>query len=70
MLDTNLHLRGFNKESYIILFESHYDALKVSQTNSINSLREILLIATENQSALHHAYRDMHASDTPNNLCI
>ena len=57
-------LRGFNSKLFS-LFKSHYDVLNVSQ--SIQSLfKGDIVNETENQSALHHVYRDMHASSSNN----
>ena len=64
-LEYKSSLRGFNSKLFS-LFKSHYDDLKVSE--SIQSLfKGDIVNETENQSALHHIYRDMHAS-SPNNF--
>ena len=64
-LEYKSSLRGFNSKLFS-LFKSHYDDLKVSQ--SIKSLfKGDIVNETENQSALHHVYRDIHAS-SPNNF--
>jgi glucose-6-phosphate isomerase len=58
-------LKGFNKEIYN-LFDSHYDSLNLSE--QIQKLFNGAIVnSTENQSAIHHAYRDAY-SDSPNNL--
>ena len=58
-------LKGFNKEIYN-LFDSHFDSLNLSK--QIHQLFNGAIVnPTENQSAIHHAYRDAY-SDTPNNL--
>ena len=58
-------LKGFNKEIYN-LFDSHFDSLNLSE--QIQKLFNGAIInPTENQSAIHHAYRDAY-SDSPNNL--
>ena len=58
-------LKGFNKEIYN-LFDSHYDSLNLSE--QIKKLFNGAIVnPTENQSAIHHAYRDAY-SDSPNNL--
>jgi glucose-6-phosphate isomerase len=58
-------LKGFNKEIYN-LFDSHFDSLNLSE--KIHQLfNGDIVNPTENQSAIHHAYRDAY-SDTPNNL--
>lgn len=58
-------LKGFNKEIYN-LFDSHYDALNLSE--QIQKLFNGAIVnSTENQSAIHHAYRDAY-SYSPNNL--
>ena len=63
-LEYKSSLRGFNSKLFS-LFKSHYDDLKVSQ--SIQSLfKGDIVNETENQSALHHVYRDMHASSSNN----
>ena len=59
-LEYKSSLRGFNSKLFS-LFKSYYDDLKVSE--SIQSLfKGDIVNETENQSALHHVYRDMHAS--------
>ena len=64
-LEYKSSLRGFNSKLFS-LFKSHYDDLKVSE--SIQSLfKGDIVNETENQSALHHIYRDMYAS-FPNNF--
>ena len=63
-LEYKSSLRGFNSKLFS-LFKSHYDNLKVSQ--SIQSLfKGDIVNETENQSALHHVYRDMHTSSSNN----
>ena len=63
-LEYKSSLRGFNSKLFS-LFKSHYDDLKVSQ--SIQSLfNGDIVNETENQSALHHVYRDMHAFSSNN----
>ena len=58
-------LKGFNKEIYN-LFDSHFDSLNLSE--QIQKLFNGAIVnPTENQSAIHHAYRDAY-SDSPNNL--
>ena len=58
-------LKGFNKEMYD-LFDSHFDSLNLSE--QIQKLFNGATVnPTENQSAIHHAYRDAY-SDSPNNL--
>ena len=58
-------LKGFNKEIYN-LFDSHFDSLNLSE--QIQKLFNGAIVnSTENQSAIHHAYRDAY-SDSPNNL--
>ena len=58
-------LKGFNKEIYN-LFDSHYNSLNLSE--QIQKLFNGAIVnPTENQSAIHHAYRDAY-SDSPNNL--
>ena len=58
-------LKGFNKEIYN-LFDSYYDLLSLSE--QIQKLFNGAIVnSTENQSAIHHAYRDAY-SDSPNNL--
>ncbi|MDB2605042.1 hypothetical protein N9Z34_05265, partial [Gammaproteobacteria bacterium] len=58
-------LKGFNKEIYN-LFDYHYDSLNLSE--QIQKLFNGAIVnSTENQSAIHHAYRDAY-SDSPNNL--
>ena len=58
-------LKGFNKDIYN-LFDSHFDSLNLSE--KIHQLfNGDIVNLTENQSAIHHAYRDAY-SDTPNNL--
>ena len=58
-------LKGFNKEIYN-LFDSHFDSLNLSE--QIQKLFNGAVVnPTENQSAIHHAYRDAY-SDSPNNL--
>ena len=63
-LEYKSSLRGFNSKLFS-LFKSHYDNLMVSQ--SIQSLfKGDIVNETENQAALHHVYRDMHASSSNN----
>ena len=63
-LEYKSSLRGFNSKLFS-LFKSHYDDLKVSQ--SIQSLfKGDIVNETENQSALHHVYRNMYASSSNN----
>ena len=63
-LEYKSSLRGFNSKLFS-LFKSHYDDLKIS--GSIQSLfKGDIVNETENQSALHHVYRDMHASSSNN----
>ena len=63
-LEYKSSLRGFSSKLFS-LFNSHYDDLKVSK--SIQSLfKGDIVNETENQSALHHVYRDMHASSSNN----
>jgi len=58
-LEYKSSLRGFNNKLFS-LFKSHYDDLKVSE--SIQSLfKGDIVNETENQSALHHVYRDIYA---------
>ena len=58
-LEYKSSLRGFSSKLFS-LFKSHYDDLKVSQ--SIQSLfKGDIVNETENQSALHHVYRDFVA---------
>jgi glucose-6-phosphate isomerase len=58
-------LKGFNKEIYN-LFDSHFDSLNLSE--QIQKLFNGAIVnPTENQSAIHHAYREAY-SDKPNNL--
>jgi glucose-6-phosphate isomerase len=58
-------LIGFNKEIYS-LFDSYFDSLNLSE--QIHQLFNGAIVnTTENQSAIHHAYRDAY-SDSPNNL--
>ena len=48
------------------LFDSHFDSLNLSE--KIHQLFNGAIVnPTENQSAIHHAYRDAY-SDSPNNL--
>ena len=58
-------LKGFNKEIYN-LFDSHFDLLNLSEKIH-NLFNGAIVNPTENQSAIHHAYRDVY-SDNPNNL--
>ena len=58
-------LKGFNKEIYN-LFDSHFDSLNLSKQIH-QFLNGAIVNPTENQSAIHHAYRDAY-SDSPNNL--
>ncbi len=58
-------LKGFNKEIYN-LFDSHFNSLNLSQ-HILNLFSGAIVNLTENQSAIHHAYRDTY-SDKPNNL--
>ena len=58
-------LKGFNKDIYN-LFDSHFDSLNLSKQIH-QFLNGAIVNPTENQSAIHHAYRDAY-SDTPNNL--
>ena len=58
-------LKGFNKEIYD-LFDSHFDSLNLSEKTQ-KLFKGAIVNPTENQSAIHHAYRDAH-SDSPNNL--
>ena len=63
-LEYKSSLRGFNSKLFS-LFKSHYYDLKVSQ--SIQALfKGDIVNDTENQSALHHVYRDIHASNSNN----
>ena len=63
-LEYKSSLRGFNRELFS-LFKSHYDDLKVPQ--SIQSIfKGDIVNETENQSALHHVYRDLYASSSNN----
>jgi glucose-6-phosphate isomerase len=58
-------LKGFNKEIYN-LFDSHFDSLNLSE--QIQKLFNGAIVnPTENQSAIHHAYREVY-SDKPNKL--
>ena len=58
-------LKGFNKKIYS-LFDSHFNLLNLSeQIYKLFNGDEVN--PTENQSAIHHAYRDAY-SDSPNNL--
>jgi glucose-6-phosphate isomerase len=58
-------LKGFNKEIYN-LFDSHFDSLNLSE--QIQKLFNGAIVnPTENQSAIHHVYRDVY-SDNPNNF--
>lgn len=58
-------LKGFNKDIYN-LFDSHFDSLNLLE--QIQKLFNGAIInPTENQSAIHHAYRDAY-SDSPKNL--
>jgi glucose-6-phosphate isomerase len=58
-------LKGFNKEIYN-LFDSHFDSLNLSE--QIQKLFNGAIVnPTENQSAIHHAYRESF-TDKPNNL--
>ena len=58
-------LKGFNKEIYN-LFDSHFDSLNLSEQIQ-KMFNGAIVNPTENQSAIHHAYRDAY-SDSPNNL--
>ena len=58
-------LKGFNKEIYN-LFDSHFDSLNLSEKTQ-KMFNGAIVNPTENQSAIHHAYRDAY-SDSPNNL--
>ncbi|MDC0962301.1 hypothetical protein OAR55_02530 [Gammaproteobacteria bacterium] len=58
-------LKGFNIEIYD-LFDSHFDSLNLSEKTQ-KLLNGAIVNPTENQSAIHHAYRDAY-SDSPNNL--
>ena len=63
-LDYKSSLRGFNSKLFS-LFKSHYDDLKIS--GSIQSLfKGDIVNETENQSALHHVYRDIYAPSSNN----
>ena len=63
-LEYKSSLRGFSSKLFS-LFKSHYYDLKVSQ--SIQALfKGDIVNDTENQSALHHVYRDIHASNSNN----
>ena len=63
-LEYKSSLTGFSSELFS-LFKSHYGDLKVSQ--SIQSLfKGDIVNETENQSALHHVYRDIYASSSNN----
>ena len=63
-LEYKSSLRGFNSELFS-LFKSQYDDLKVPQ--SIQSIfKGDIVNETENQSALHHVYRDLYASSSNN----
>lgn len=63
-LDYSSSLRGFNSKLFS-LFKYYYDDLKVSQ--SIQSLfRGDIVNETENQSALHHVYRNLYVPSSNN----
>ena len=63
-LEYKSSLRGFNSKLFLCLNLTMND-LKVSE--SIQSLfKGDIVNETENQSALHHVYRDMHASCSNN----
>ena len=49
-------LKGFNKEIYN-LFDSHFDSLNLAEKIH-NLFSGAMVNPTENQSAIHHAYRD------------
>tara|TARA_B100001094_G_scaffold246562_1_gene243233 strand:- start:1264 stop:2676 length:1413 start_codon:yes stop_codon:yes gene_type:complete len=64
-MDYKSMLIGFNKNLYS-LFNSHYMNLNISESIKNLFMGEIVN-ETENQSALHHVYRDLYASN-PNNF--
>ena len=64
-MDYKSMLIGFNKNLYS-LFNSHYMNLNISESIKNLFMGEIVN-ETENQSALHHVYRDLYAGK-PNNF--
>jgi hypothetical protein len=58
-MDYKSMLIGFNKNLYS-LFNSHYMNLNISESIKNLFMGEIVN-ETENQSALHHVYRDLYA---------
>ena len=65
-MDYKSMLIGFNKNLYS-LFNSHYMNLNISKSIKDLFMGEIVN-ETENQSALHHVYRDLYAEKSNNFL--